>query len=144
MKSRISALAWPPCGFDDIVVLDSYSTDQTVQVAESLGARTYQRTFDNFAGQRNFAFDNIEFSNDWILHLDADEVLTDELCAEIRRVIEDPDLDAYRVPSRLMFMGRWLRYSGMYPTYQVRLGRKTVLRFAQVGHGQREDRTPGE
>ncbi len=129
-------------GFDDIVVLDSYSTDQTVQVAQSLGARTYQRTFDNFAGQRNFALDNIEFSNDWILHLDADEVSTDELRDEIRRVIEDPDLDAYRVPSRLMFIGRWLRYSGMYPTYQVRLGRKKVLRFAQVGHGQREDLDP--
>jgi glycosyltransferase involved in cell wall biosynthesis len=129
-------------GFNDIVVLDSFSTDQTVQIANSLGARAYQREFDNFAGQRNFALENIDFSNEWILHLDADEVLTTELREEIRRAILDPNVDAYRIPSRLMFMGQWLRYSGMYPTYQVRLGRKRALRFAQVGHGQREDLDP--
>jgi glycosyltransferase involved in cell wall biosynthesis len=129
-------------GFNDIVVLDSFSTDQTVQIANGLGARVYQREFDNFAGQRNFALENIDFSNEWILHLDADEALTTELLEEIRRAILDPNVDAYRIPSRLMFMGQWLRYSGMYPTYQVRLGRKRALRFAQVGHGQREDLDP--
>ncbi len=129
-------------GFDDIVLLDSFSTDQTMHVAQSLGARTYQRVFDNFAGQRNFALDNIQFANNWILHLDADEVLTDELREEIRRAVVDQGFDAYRIPSRLMFLGRWLRYSGMYPTYQVRLGRKKALRFAQVGHGQRETLDP--
>jgi len=123
---------------DDIVVLDSFSSDDTVQRAESVGARTFQRAFDNFASQRNFALDNIEFSHNWVLHLDADEVITAELRDEIAKTISNPDFPAYRIASRLMFMGQWLRHSGMYPVYQVRLGRKDTLRFEQVGHGQRE------
>jgi glycosyltransferase involved in cell wall biosynthesis len=134
LGSCVAALS----AFDDVVVLDSFSVDGTVALAERLGARTYRRAFDNFSSQRNFALDNVAFKHDWILHLDADEVVTEELCAEIRQAIEDPRYDAYRVPSRLMFFGQWLRYSGMYPTYQVRLGRKSALRFMQVGHGQRE------
>jgi glycosyltransferase involved in cell wall biosynthesis len=134
LGSCVAALS----AFDDVVVLDSFSVDGTVALAERLGARTYLRAFDNFSAQRNFALDNVAFKHDWILHLDADEVMTEELCAEIRRAIEDPRYDAYHVPSRLMFFGQWLRYSGMYPAYQVRLGRKSALRFAQVGHGQRE------
>lgn len=125
-------------GFDDVVVLDSFSKDRTVELAESMGARTVQRAFDNFAGQRNFALDQIGFKHEWVLHLDADEVLTPELRDEIRHAIANAAYDAYRIPSRLMFLGQWLRHSGMYPTYQVRLGRAAKLRFAQVGHGQRE------
>ena len=134
LRSCVAALS----AFDDVVVLDSFSVDGTVALAERLGARTYRRAFDNFSAQRNFALDNVAFKHDWILHLDADEVVTDELCAEMRQAIEDQRYDAYRVPSRLMFFGQWLRHSGMYPTYQVRLGRKSALRFTQVGHGQRE------
>jgi glycosyltransferase involved in cell wall biosynthesis len=129
-------------GFDDILVLDSFSTDRTVQIAEAMGARTHRRAFDNFAGQRNFALEQLGFKHEWVLHLDADEVLTAELRDEIQRAIQNPACDAYRVPSRLMFLGQWLRYSGMYPTYQVRLGRKDKLRFVQVGHGQRETLDP--
>jgi len=130
----MNAVAWS----DDIVVLDSFSTDETPVRAAALGARVHQRAFDTFADQRNYAIDAIGFRHDWVLHLDADEVVTDELRNEIAEVIQRDRYAAYRIASKLMFMGKWLRFSGMYPTYQVRLGRKDALRFQQVGHGQRE------
>jgi glycosyltransferase involved in cell wall biosynthesis len=135
LPACLGALAWA----DDVVVLDSFSQDETVAVAEQLGARVYQRAFDSFAGQRNFALDEMMFKHDWILHLDADEIVTPELHAEMRRVILEDQFDAFRIPSKMMFFGQWLRYSGMYPAYQVRLGHRQRLRFKQVGHGQRED-----
>jgi len=129
---------------DDIVVLDSFSSDKTVERAKSAGAATYQRAFDNFASQRNYALESIEFKHDWVLHLDADERITPKLRDEIADVISDSHFTAYRIASKLMFRGKWLRFSGMYPTYQVRLGRKDTLRFKQVGHGQREALDSGQ
>jgi glycosyltransferase involved in cell wall biosynthesis len=135
LPACLAAVDW--C--DDVVVLDSFSTDATVSVAERLGARVYQRKFDHFAGQRNHALDQISFKHDWVLHLDADEIVTPALHAEMLRVTGEGHFDAFRIPSKTMFFGRWLRHSGMYPTYQVRLGHRERLRFKQVGHGQRED-----
>jgi glycosyltransferase involved in cell wall biosynthesis len=134
IRRCIKALSWS----DDVVVLDSGSTDDTCAVARSLGARIFERPFDNFAEQRNYALDHIEFRHEWVLHLDADEVVTPELRDEMAQAIEDSGYGAYRLASKLLFRGQWLKYSGMYPTYQARLGRRDELRFQQVGHGQRE------
>lgn len=131
----LNALQW--C--DDIVVLDSGSTDRTAQIAQSYGARVLTRPFDNFAAQRNYGLDAGAFRHEWILHIDADEVVTAEFQAALERLSPPPETSAFRVPSKLMLHDRWLRYSGMYPTYQVRLGHRDRLRFKQVGHGQRED-----
>lgn len=138
LPACLASVAWS----DDIVALDSYSQDATVTIAEQAGARVHQRVFDNFAGQRNHALDHIDFKHDWILHLDADEIVTPELRAEMLQAIDDDRFDAYRVPSKMMFFGQWLRYSGLYPSYQVRLGHRQRFRFKQVGHGQREDLDP--
>jgi glycosyltransferase involved in cell wall biosynthesis len=125
--------------FDDIIILDSYSTDSTVSIAKSKGARVFQRKFDNFANQRNYALKNLTFKNDWILHLDADEIVTSKLIGEIKQKIPNKKYDAFRLPSKIMFLGKWLRFSGMYPIYQVRLGHYKKLNFKQFGHGQIED-----
>jgi glycosyltransferase involved in cell wall biosynthesis len=138
LPACFEALAW--C--DDIVVVDSFSTDRTVEIASEAGARVIRRRFDNFAGQRNHALENVPFRHEWIFHLDADEIFTTGLLLEIREVIAVTSLEAFRVPSKMMFFGKWLRYSGMYPTYQVRLTRAPDFRFMQVGHGQREDLSP--
>jgi len=130
----LEALSW--C--DDIVVLDSCSNDDTAKIVEKFGARFFQREFDNFAGQRNYALQNIEFKHGWIFHLDADEVITNELVKEISEKISSKSYDAYLIPSKTMFMGKWLRYAGMYPTYQVRLTKSSMFRFKQDGHGQKE------
>lgn len=124
---------------DDILVVDSGSSDGTQALAERLGARVIFRAFDDFAGQRNHALAHGGLKHPFVLHLDADEVVTDELRDQMHRVAASGDsLKGYRVPFRLMMMGQWLRYSGMYPTYQVRFGRRDSLRFHMVGHGQRE------
>lgn len=131
----LEALKW--C--DDIVVLDSGSTDDTVAVARTFGARILIRPFDTFAAQRNYGLDAGDFQHDWILHLDADEVVPVQFIAALTRLDPADGISAYRVPSKLMLFDHWLRYAGMYPTYQVRLGHRERLRFKQVGHGQRED-----
>jgi len=131
----LDALQW--C--DDIVVLDSYSSDRTVEIAKQSGARVYQRGFDSFAAQRNWGLASISFRHEWVFHLDADEVFTEGLLNEIRRTTPGTSYDAFHVPSKMMFLGKWLRFSGMYPTYQVRLTRRERFRFRQVGHGQKED-----
>lgn len=128
---------------DDIIVLDSGSKDRTLDIAEQSGARVFHREFDSFAGQRNWGLDNISFKHPWILHLDADEVCTEELATEIAGRINDDRYYAFRIPSRTIFLGKWMRFAGMYPTYQVRLGRNPGLRFTQVGHGQREEHDSG-
>ena len=138
LPACMAALAWA----DDVVVLDSFSQDETLAVAVRLGARIYQRAFDDFAGQRNYALDQIPFQHEWVLHLDADEIVTPALRAEMEAAVAAGRYDAWRVPSKMMFMGRWLRYSGLYPSYQVRLGHRDRFRFKQVGHGQREDLAP--
>lgn len=130
----LDALQW--C--DDVIAVDSGSSDGSVAFLRSRGVRVISRTFDNFAAQRNFGVVEGQPRHDWVLHLDADEVVTE---AFVRALValEPSDVDAYHVPSKLMLHDRWLRYSGMYPVYQVRLGHRDRLRFKQVGHGQRED-----
>ncbi len=138
LPACVAALDW--C--DDVVVLDSFSQDDTVAVARRLGARVYQRTFDDFAGQRNYALEQIPFQHEWVLHLDADEIVTPALRQEMAFAIAAGRYDAWRLPSKMMFMGGWLRYAGLYPSYQVRLGHRDRFRFKQVGDGQREDLAP--
>lgn len=134
----LAALAW--C--DDIVVVDSGSSDRTLDIAREAGCRILERPFDSFAGQRNFGLEQGEYKYPWVLHLDADELMTAELLAEMNSVLSATNFDAFRIPSKTMFMGRWLKHSGMYPVYQVRLTRLGPFRFKQVGHGQKEDLDP--
>jgi glycosyltransferase involved in cell wall biosynthesis len=123
---------------DDVLVLDSFSTDRTVETARAGGVRVLQNHFVNFAEQRNFGLNHGNLKHDWVLHLDADEVVLPELQRELIETATHGDNDAYRIASKMMFQGRWLKYSGLYPWYQVRFGKRDKLRFVQVGHGQRE------
>jgi len=129
----LDSVAWA----DDVLVLDSGSDDRTVETAETKGARVMCRPFDDFASQRNYGLQEGNLRHDWVLHLDADERVSPELRRELQREARRHAHDAFRVPSKLMFQGRWLKHAGMYPTYQVRFGRRDALRFTQVGHGQR-------
>jgi glycosyltransferase involved in cell wall biosynthesis len=131
----LAALGW--C--DDIIVIDSGSTDATVDLARRANARILKRPFDNFANQRNFGLLEGAPRHEWVLHLDADEVVTPEFLVKLKALQPVSSTDAYRVPSKTMLDNHWLRYAGMYPAYQVRLGHRERLRFKQVGHGQRED-----
>ena len=143
-ERNIAACLGSLAGIDDIVVVDSGSTDCTCSLARAHGARILTRPFDNFANQRNFGLEEGGLRNEWVLHLDADEAATPEFLAALEKLACKPGVEGYRVPSKTILNGRWLRYSGMYPAYQVRLGHRDKMRFRQVGHGQREDLAPGQ
>jgi glycosyltransferase involved in cell wall biosynthesis len=123
---------------DDVVLLDSGSTDTTVELAHASGARVFHRVFDDFAGQRNFAQKEIRFKHDWAFHLDADEQMTDALDAECRRAVQTAKVDGFLVAPKMIFRGRWIPRCTDFPAYQARLVRVPEFRFIQVGHGQRE------
>jgi glycosyltransferase involved in cell wall biosynthesis len=122
---------------DDVLVLDSGSEDRTVEIAQDRGARVMHRDFDDFASQRNYGLKEGNLRHEWVLHLDADERVTPALRDALQGKARHQEQRAFRVPSKLMFQGRWLKHAGMYPTYQVRFGRREALTFTQVGHGQR-------
>jgi len=130
---------------DDVHVLDSGSKDQTVAIALAQGATVHQNKFKSFGDQRNWAIDNIPCKHPWHFHLDADERFSPALLDEMLDLI-GPDgrksaCAAFQCPSKMIFMGRWLKWSGGYPTYQVRLFKHGQCRFVDFGHGQREDTT---
>lgn len=112
----------------EIIILDSYSTDSTVSKAESAGARVYFRKFDNYAMQRNYALNEIPIGNNWILFLDADEWLTEELKQEINNTLPRTEFDGFLIKRRFYFMGKWIRYGGCYPTWNLRLFRKGIAK----------------
>ncbi|MEL7482804.1 MAG: glycosyltransferase family 2 protein [Planctomycetota bacterium] len=131
----IDSCAWS----DDIHVLDSGSTDNTQAIARDRGASVHENPFESFGQQRNWAIDNIHTKHDWQLQLDADERCTVGMVREMHDRVPTDDADAFRCPSMLVFMDRWLRFVSEYPVYQVRLFNTHKCRFADHGHGQRED-----
>jgi glycosyltransferase involved in cell wall biosynthesis len=116
---------------DEIVVVDSGSTDSTCETAARLGARVVNEPWRGYAAQKNFAASIAE--NDWILSIDADEALSEELEAEILLVKkEGPRFDGYSMPRLAQYLGRWIQHGGWYPDRKVRLYRRDNAAW----HGQ--------
>lgn len=117
---------------DDIVVLDSLSTDRTVEIAESFdNVRVVKRRFDTWSKHSNWALRNIEFRHPWVYYSDADERVTPELANEIVRSVSDPAQRhaAFRVRYKNMFRDRWIRHGGIYPVWIVRLYQPDMVRY---------------
>jgi glycosyltransferase involved in cell wall biosynthesis len=105
---------------DEIVVVDSGSSDRTLELAEKLGARVVESPWAGYTKQKNFAAE--QAANDWILSLDADESLSEALEGEIWQLKKNgPEFDAYTMPRMAQYLGRWIRHSGWYPDLKVRL-----------------------
>lgn len=104
----------------DIVVLDSESTDRTCEIAERCGARIFREKFRGFRAQKERATELAK--HDWVISLDADEVLSLELNQEIQKLIKENQLhvDGYQIPRLSFHMGKWIRHGGWYPDYQLR------------------------
>lgn len=137
LPSCIASLAW--C--DDIIVVDSFSSDATEEICRNNRVRFFQNKFEGFGKQRNWAIDNTNPKHPWILMLDADERVTPELAEEMTRVIPGvPDtVGAFCLKRRFYMWGRWLKYSNLYPTWVVRLIHKDRVRYINRGHAETQE-----
>jgi glycosyltransferase involved in cell wall biosynthesis len=124
IKDCINSLLWA----DEIIVADSFSTDETAKIASDLGAKVIQIPFEGFGNLRNKALTYCH--GDWIFSLDSDERCTSEARDEIISLVDSASLDIYLVPRKNFFMGQWIQYSGWYPNYrQPQLFRKGKMKY---------------
>lgn len=112
------------CVAKEVFVVDSFSNDRTVEIAESLGARVFQHTFRYHAAQLNWAIENLPVSTEWIFRLDADEYFTDELIDEIKETLPKTtsNINGFTAPRLMYFMGKYIRH-GILPMIILRLWR---------------------
>ena len=134
LPACLDSISW--C--DDIWVLDSGSTDRTVEIAKERGCKLLSRKFDNFGDQRNYAIDHANFKYQWVFDLDADERFTQALRDECDDVVRKDEKSAYYVANKVMIGDKWLRRTSGYPVYQMRFHKLGEIRFIGWGHGQRE------
>jgi len=118
---------------EDIIIVDSFSTDATLKICEKYGCRVFQHAFTNQAVQFNWALDNVPWERPWTLRLDADEVLPDKLKQELRELTATcgPEVTGIYLNRRMYFMNRWLKHGGMYPHYILRVFRKGAGRYEE-------------
>src|SRR5215210_1757038 len=122
IRAACESVSWA----NEILVIDSESTDRTREIAAECGARVITRRWPGFALQKQFAAD--EAAHEWIFSLDADERVSEELQHSVEDILytnEEKLADGYRVARRSFYMGRWIRGGGWYPNYQLRLYRKS-------------------
>jgi glycosyltransferase involved in cell wall biosynthesis len=126
IKAACESVAWA----DEVVVVDSNSTDRTREVAESCGARVITNAWPGFGAQKQFAVDRSQ--HEWIFSLDADERVSDELKQSIQSLRSQNDrADGYQIARRTYYQQRWIRGGGWYPDRQLRLFRKSKGRWKQ-------------
>ena len=126
LRRTLESVAWA----DELILVDSGSTDNTVAIAQEFGVKVFSETWKGYGPQMNSAID--KGTSDWVFSLDADEVMTPELQAEIAALITGtPEFDAYWIPRRNRIFGRWMRHGGQYPDYKLRLFRQGTARLPE-------------
>jgi glycosyltransferase involved in cell wall biosynthesis len=127
IRATLESVKWA----DEIFVVDSYSTDDTLDICREYGARIVQHEYINSAKQKNWALPQCR--HEWVLQIDTDEALSAELREEIEKAVATapPDVHAFRLPRRNHMLGRWVRHGGVYPDYQVRLLRRDHTRWQE-------------
>ncbi len=123
---------------DDVIIVDSISSDRTVEIASQYPVRVVQHAFESHGRQRTWMLKEVPTKYEWVYILEADERMTPELFAECQGAIQRKEHVAYYVAERVMFMNRWIRYSTQYPRYQLRLFCKEKVWFDDYGHTERE------
>lgn len=124
---------------DDVVVVDSFSGDRTVEIARQYPVRVVQHTFESHGKQRTWMLESIPAKHPWVYILEADERMTPDLFQECLDMIQsESDQVGYYVAERVMFMGQWIRHSTQYPRYQLRLLKVGSVWFTDYGHTERE------
>lgn len=115
---------------DDVIVVDSGSTDRTVEIARAEGARVFTHEWQGYGQQKNFAQEQAR--NVWVLNLDADERVSSELRTRIEGLLQgEPSAEGFEFPRKNFYAGRWIRFGGWYPNFQVRMARKDKARWTE-------------
>jgi glycosyltransferase involved in cell wall biosynthesis len=129
IKACLDTVTWS----DDVIVLDSFSTDRTTAIAEENGARVVKRSFDNWSSHQNWAVKNLEFKYSWVLYLDADERCGTDLAQEVLlKALPESSEVAFRIRRKDFFMGQWLKHAQLYPTWLVRLFRPQRICYERL------------
>ena len=115
--------------FDDIVVVDAFSSDNTTEICRKYTERVYEHEWQGYAAQKQTAIDYA--NNDWVLILDADERVTPELRQEIMKKVKENSLSGFYIPRKNFFLGKWIRHSGWWPDHTLRLFKKDVSKMEQ-------------
>ena len=125
-----SAKAWA----SEIIIVDSFSTDRTLEICRRYADKIVQHSFENQAKQFNWALDNVPIASDWVIRLDSDERLTPELAQEILQTLPTlpPEATGVYLRRRVFFMGRWIRHGDYYPMWFLRLFRKGKGRYEEI------------
>lgn len=126
IRQTLESVKWA----DEIIVVDSGSTDRTVSICKEYTDKVFHQDWLGYAKQKNLAIDMS--TGDWILSLDADEPIEPALAEEIRSIISKSDaFDGYKIPRKTIFLGKWVRHGGWYPDLNLRLFRKGKGRFVE-------------
>ena len=125
IRRALESVKWA----DEIVIVDSGSTDGTLEIASEYGAKMFRENWEGYGRQVNRAIDRCTCP--WVLNIDADEQVSPALAAEIRAAIQDPEFAAYWVPRLNLIFGRWMRHGGLYPDYKLRLFRRGSARLEE-------------
>ncbi|MBO1349054.1 MAG: glycosyltransferase family 2 protein [Hormoscilla sp. GUM202] len=124
---------------DDVVVVDSLSSDRTIKIAERYPVKIVQHAFESHGRQRTWMLKEVPAKHEWVYILEADERMTPELFAECVEATKTSEFVGYYVAERVMFMNRWIRHSTQYPRYQLRLLRVGKVWYSDYGHTEREE-----
>lgn len=129
IEKCLKSLSW----VDEIIIVDSFSTDATIDICRRYSANIFQRKFNGFATQRNFGIEKV--THDWVLFVDADEEITQQLRVEIIEAInQNADIIAFYIPRYNCSFGKFLRYGNNFPDYQLRLFRRDMVRYFKEIH----------
>jgi len=118
---------------DEVFVVDSQSSDKSVEIAESSSTNVVQFHFNGrWPKKKNWSLDNLNFRNEWVLIVDCDERITPELWEEIAQAIQNPEYDGYYLNRRVFFLGQWIRHGGRYPDWNLRLFKHKKGRYENL------------
>lgn len=118
---------------DEVFVVDSQSSDRSIEISTNYGANVVQFYFNGrWPKKKNWSLDNLPFRNEWVLIVDCDERITPELWDEIATVIRDPNYNGYYLNRRVFFLGQWIRYGGKYPDWNLRLFKHKSGRYENL------------
>ncbi len=123
---------------DDVIVVDSFSSDHTIEIAKKYPVQVVQHYFESHGKQRSWMLQSVPSKYQWAYILEADERMTPELFQECLQTVQNAEHVGYYVAERVMFMNSWIRHSTQYPRYQLRLLHKDYVWFDDYGHTERE------